>query len=334
MPIIIAENLWNFDEVVVGQAGPNTKVTIRDAHIATYAQVAQNPHSLYLKTSTKKMAMPTMVLTYAPLLRDEIAQENGFIALEESKTARRQTPFAKCEARWFHPVYAGDTLTGSRCVLEKYVRRGSQFVTFRISATNQDQLLVAQYDYTCVFSYVKGQRPPPSASASITPSPASSTVSYIAHPISNPNNSAISSGLLPIGHLLIPLTVSESQEVMLRKNEFRLAGKHKPSNIHTDEDFANKNIFAGMVNSGPATMSYVDQFIENNFPLGSLYNGGRLLLRAITPFRSGDTVTFSGTVVDHRVLASLTVMACQIKGYNQRGELVCLCEVDIALAIT
>ena len=47
------------------------------------------------------MAMPTMVLSYAPLLREEIASANGYIAFEVSKTARSQTPFAKCEVRWY-----------------------------------------------------------------------------------------------------------------------------------------------------------------------------------------------------------------------------------------
>ena len=41
--------------------------------------------------------MPSMVLAYAPLLRYDLAEHNGFVALEDSKTARRQTPFAKCD---------------------------------------------------------------------------------------------------------------------------------------------------------------------------------------------------------------------------------------------
>ena len=69
--------------------------------------------------------MPTMLNTYDPLLREDIAEANGYVAQERSATARRQTPFAKCEIRWWGPVQAGDTLTGSRRVLEKYDRRGS-----------------------------------------------------------------------------------------------------------------------------------------------------------------------------------------------------------------
>ena len=62
--------------------------------------------------------MPMMVLTYSPLLREEIVEANGFIALEWSATARRQTPFAKCETRWSRGVMAGDTIPSTRRVLE------------------------------------------------------------------------------------------------------------------------------------------------------------------------------------------------------------------------
>lgn len=44
--------------------------------------------------------MPSMVLACAPLLRYDLAAKDGLVALEDSKTARNQTPFAKCDIRW------------------------------------------------------------------------------------------------------------------------------------------------------------------------------------------------------------------------------------------
>jgi acyl dehydratase len=111
----------------------------------------------------------------------------------------------------------------------------------------------------------------------------------------------------------------------------RLAGKPKPSNIHTDEAFARQNIFGGMVNSGPATLSYVDQMLQRSFPLRAFYDGGRLLMRAITPFRAGDTVTFAGEVTGKRVEEGKNIVDCQVRGTNQRGELVCLCDATMVL---
>ena len=127
------------------------------------------------------------------------------------------------------------------------------------------------------------------------------------------------------------LVISESQEIINRKNELRLAGKPSASNIHTDEDFARQNIFGGTVNAGPATMSYVDQMLQRSFPLRAFYNGGRLLMRAVTPFRAGYTVTFEGEVTGKRVEDGNRIVECRVTGINQRGELVCLSDATMML---
>ncbi|MDA0735209.1 MAG: MaoC/PaaZ C-terminal domain-containing protein [Chloroflexi bacterium] len=311
------ERLWDYDAVEPGQAGQPTVVSITNENVVDYARLSQNP-----KYNGGAIAMPTMLISYAPLLRDDIAENNGFVALEESKTARRQTPFAKCEARWFKPVQAGDTITGNRRVLEKYERRGSKFVAFRIEATNQHGDKVAEYDYTCIFEYAKGQRAVPTAPAAdqpVTPTTPDVPAKLFSYESAS------------VGDQLATLTITESQEVINRKNDFRLAGIVRASNIHTDEEFARQNIFGGTVNAGPATMSYVDQMLQRSFPLSAFYNGGTLLMRAITPFRSGDTVTFEGEITGKREEDGKKVLECRVKGNNQRGELVCLADATMVM---
>jgi acyl dehydratase len=316
------EKLWDYDAVAPGQAGPPTVVSITRENVAEYARMSQNPDY-----PGGPVAMPTMVISYAPLLRNDIAANNGFVALEDSRTARRQTPFARGEARWFKPVRAGDIITGNRRVLEKYQRRGSRFVTFRIEATNQHGDRVAEYDYTCIFDYARGQRPAPAGPAGLPPAP--SAVATV--PARQFNFESAS-----VGDRLATLSITESQEVINRKNEFRLAGKVSASNIHTDEEFARQNIFGGTVNAGPATMSYVDQMLQRSFPLSAFYGGGTLLLRAITPFRSGDTVTFEGEITGKRQHppgpgGRRGVLECRVRGNNQRCELVCLADATLVL---
>lgn len=324
MTIALEEKLWEYDAVQPGQAGAATVVTLTPENIAAYADVAQNPDPRF--EANARLAMPTMILTYAPLMRPEIAEHNGFVAVEDSKTARRQTPFAKCEVRWFKPVQAGDTLTGTRYVHEKYERRGSRFVTFRVEATNQRGEKVAYYDYTCIFSYAKGQREVPGDAGKTQPRAGATQPTATGAPHAFTSYAAIN-----IGDPLAPLAITESVEIMLRKNDLRLAGKHRPSNIHTDEEFARKNIFGGMVNSGPATLSYVDQMLAQSFPLRAFYDGGRLLMRAITPFRSGDTVTFAGEVTAKRIENDQKLVDCRVRGTNQRGELVCLSDATLVM---
>ena len=325
----LQERLWEFDVVEPGQAGRPTVVVITPENIAEYARLSQNPDPQYREGGG--LAMPTMSLSYAPLLRDDIAEANGFLALEQSQTARRQTPFAKCEARWSGPVQAGDTITGHRRVLEKYERRGSKFVTFRVEGVNQDGVRVAEYDYTCIFEYAKGQRDTPAAPSTGSgraddgPSTGSGRTDEGCGPFTDFDR-------VVMGGQLASLSITESQEVINRKNDFRLAGKPSPSNIHTDEEFARQNIFGGIVNAGPATMSYVDQMLQKSFPLSAFYNGGSLLMRAITPFRSGDTVVFQGEITGKREEYDRKLVDCRVKGNNQRGELVCLADAVMVLA--
>lgn len=322
------EKLWLYDAVEPGQAGGETVVEITAENIAEYATVSQNPDARYRKGTAGQepgiplYAMPTMVVTYAPLLREEIAQANGFVAQERSTTARRQTPFAKCEARWFHPVKEGDTITGTRNVLEKYERRGSKFVSFRVQAHNQHGDLAAQYDYTCIFEYSAGQKAVPQEPGTATPKPLMVAPSA---------RQVLTFNAIEVGDQLATLEIIESADIILAKNDFRLAGTPSVSNIHTDEEFARANIFGGAVNSGPASMSYVDQMLELSFPLRSFYHGGSLLMRAITPFRSGDTVTFQGEITGKRIEGNEKIVECRVKGINQRGDLVTLSDASFVL---
>ena len=325
-----AEKLWTFDAVDPGQYGAETVVAINAGNIAGYAQVALNDDPRY-RDAGASLAMPTMVLAYAPLLREEIAEANGFIAQEQSKTARRQTPFAKCEIRWHQPVCDGDTITGTRGVLEKYERRGSRFVTFRVGGVNQRGETAVEYDYTCIFDYAGGQREAPGERPHPTPP--------LPSPIPSPSGGGSGWGRPSLldydsaveGTALVELSITESQEIINNRSAFRLAGRPSESNIHTDEEFARQNIFGGTVNSGPATMSYVDQMLQLSFPPEAFYNGGSLLMRAITPFRSGDTVTFAGEVTGRRREGERRIVECRVRGTNQRGELVCLSDAVLVV---
>ena len=316
------ERLWTFDAVEPGQVGNETTVEITSSNIAEYARLSLNHSPGYRSGSSELVAMPTMVLSYAPLLREELASANGFVAFEVSKNNRSQTPFAKCEIRWSVPVITGDVIVGRRRVLEKYERRGSKFVTFRVEAINQRKELVAEYDYTCIFEYAQGQREVPKLDANQTAEETPLLASQ----------ALVNFAETPVGHLLNELAITESQNIMNEKNDFRLAGRRSDSNIHTDEEYAKQNIFAGTTNSGPATMSYVDQMLGLSFSVDSFYSGGSLLMRAITPFRSGDTVTFRGEITDKREDGGKKLIDCRVKGTNQRGDLVCLSDGSFVLS--
>ena len=154
---------WEYEAVEIGQTGPPFTLEITDELIARYAQIVRNPNPAYSEDGAKerdrqlKLAMPTMIFRIAPLRRWDIAAANGFTALERVSENSRQTPFAKCEVRWLAPIRVNDVITSYGHIVDKQVRRGNKFVTFRIEASNQNDQKVAEYDYTCIFEYAKGQ---------------------------------------------------------------------------------------------------------------------------------------------------------------------------------
>jgi acyl dehydratase len=154
-----AEKRWEWESVEPGPRGEPFVADVTPESIAAYARRVRNENPAYLDCKPGDMAMPTAIFNEAPLRRNSVAQASGFVALEWVKDNPRQTPFAKCTARWFAPIRAGDTLTSTARVIEKYERRGNKFVTFRVEAINQDGVKAAEYDYTCIFEYAQGQKP-------------------------------------------------------------------------------------------------------------------------------------------------------------------------------
>ena len=151
------EKRWEFDKVEIGQAGKPFSVKMTRDLIARYAHSVRNDNPIYHSQDSDSSengeieAMPTMVFKIAPLRRSDIAENNGFVALEMATKHPRQTPFAKCEVRWFSKVYSGDVITSNGRIRDKYERRGNRFVTFRVEAINQNGVKVCEYDYVCIF---------------------------------------------------------------------------------------------------------------------------------------------------------------------------------------
>ena len=329
------EKLWDYDAVAIGQTGTETTVTLTLDTLREYARATQHARGAELDqtndatTPAAVLALPSIVLAYAPLLRYDLAENNGFVALEDAKTARRQTPFAKCDIRWHTPVVVGDCITASRRVLDKYERRGSKFVTFRVEAVNQRGVRVADYDYTCIFAYAQGQKTVPASGEAET----EGTPVKPGYPVAETRR-VLTAEQAMVGTTLPALQVTESQDTILGYNNVQLAGRLMTSNIHTDEEFARHNIFGGAVNAGPATLSYVEQMLSLSFPLSAFYAGGRLLMRAIEPFRAGQVVTLRGEVVAVQARGDHHQVGCTVRGTNQLGSLVCLAEATLNLPPT
>ena len=144
------------------------------------------------------------------------------------------------------------------------------------------------------------------------------------------NTTPVTFDSIAIGDVIPPFTVGETQET-INNSALNIFEHESRPNLHTDEEFARKSLFAGTANSGATTMAYVTQTLEAWFPASSFYKGGRLLHKAIEPFRPGDTVTFAGKVVGKRQEGGKRLVDCEIRGVNQLGQLMGFSEATVVL---
>lgn len=318
------EKRWEWDQVAPGPVSAVLVTEVSPASIADYARRVRNGNQAYALTGPRGLAMPTMVFDIAPLRRNAVAIASGYIALEWARVNPRQTPFAKCVVRWFSPIRVGDVITSRARVLEKYERRGNKFVTFRVEAINQHGTKVAEYDYTCIFEYAKGQKTSAARSASGVPHRQNSETEAV----------TIRTGMaefesIRIGDDIPSFQIAESQETIDGARDPDREGDRPPKNIHNDLDFARQGIFAGTVNAGVTSMAYVAQMLERSFHAQDFYDGGIMTFKAIEPFRPGDAVTFSGKVTGKRVADGRKLVDFEIKGVDEVGRLIGVGEVTL-----
>ena len=137
---------------------------------------------------------------------------------------------------------------------------------------------------------------------------------------------------IELGDAVTPFTIGETQETIDGARLSEGEDMEMPRNIHSDPEFAKEGMFGGTLNAGVTTMAYLNQMLERWLPNASLYGNGRLLFKAIEPFRPGDTVEFNGTVTGKRVQDGLKLVDCEIKGINQSGKLIGVAEATVAVS--
>ena len=314
------EKRWEWDVVEPGPSSEPVTSEVTADSVAAYARRVRNFNPAYAECRLGDLAMPTEIFSDAPLLRNAVAKASGFVALEWVKENPRQTAFAQCTVHWFAPVRVGDTVTSSARVVEKYERRGNKFVTFRVEALNQHGVKVAEYDYSCIFEYAKGQK---SSSTSGTSSLPTEEIEMAGV------NDKITFASLKLGDAIPAFEIGETQESIDGARNPDRVDDSPPKNIHNDPDFAKEGLFGGTVNAGVSTMAYVNQVLEQWFPAEAFYNGGSLTYKGVGPFRPGDTVVFTGKVTGKRVEDGKQYVDLEIVGTDQTGRLVGVADATV-----
>ena len=104
------EKRWEWEVVEEGVSGGQITVEITPESVESYADAVRNTNSRYYGANNGDIAMPTNIFSDAKLRRHSVAEAAGFTALEKCINNPRQTPFAKCTARWFEAIKVGDII--------------------------------------------------------------------------------------------------------------------------------------------------------------------------------------------------------------------------------
>lgn len=161
------ERIYEFEDAQIGDASPSLTQVVTGEMVRNYLLGCRNELPQYsgedalARLERGEMPIPpSMIYRIAPLRREEVMKARGFIRPESSTKNPRSTPYTKSEIFWHAPVKVGDAITAVTRVDDKYERRGSKFITFRTTATNQNGVKVGEYTYTCLWNYAKGQKKP------------------------------------------------------------------------------------------------------------------------------------------------------------------------------
>ena len=153
------EKVYEWEVAEIGDQSPPYVYEVTAEKIANYCRAVQYENPVYVNDATARemgfpgiFAPPTMLYAYAPQRRQDVIHAKGYIAPEEYSGSSRSTPFASTDIR-FQAVLVrpGDVITSTTWVVEKLQRRGNKFIKFRVTAHNQREELVADYDYVCLW---------------------------------------------------------------------------------------------------------------------------------------------------------------------------------------
>lgn len=308
---ITALPTYSWEIAQVGDTAPPFTYTVTEQSIADYCRAVRNDNPLYLDQDAARsgpfggiVAPPAYAIMCSPLRRNEVMHARGYASPEEK--AEYQTPYAKGTLFPLRPIRPGDAITSVVALEEKYERRGSTFMTWRVRATDGQGEPVHEYTYTIIW-----KQAPRDPNAPAAPRPAGG----------EPEASVAPEDALP------SIVKVESQEAIDQYGELTRVRPRVGANLHTDLEFARRTIFGGTANMGVATLAYCSEVLERAYgPAVLLRPGASLEYKGIRPIRAGYEITLSGRVTARRPSRH----DCEIRVVNQDGL---LCGIGLATVI-
>lgn len=120
---------------------------------------------------------------------------------------------------------------------------------------------------------------------------------------------------LNIGEELTPVIKKMTQEKINRY--VSIAEDYNP--IHTDEEFAKKTPFKGIIAPGYQTMAYISELMSRDFG-NAWYTNGTMDIRMVKVVRPGDLLTARAKVVEKKEEDGKNIAVFEVHLTNQNNE--------------
>jgi acyl dehydratase len=321
------EHVLQYDEIDIGQAAQPISIDVTRQTIANYARSIQEHDPIFTDAEVARsagypgiIAPASMHMVYAPARRVDIMHEHGAIAPEEASVNPRSTPFVGMEIQWHGIlVQAGDVITSVARFAKKWeARSGNKFVGIGVTAHNQRGEKVVDYQYNVMWEFAKSQksRAPDAKSATQPAAPVPTTGNVL-----DPSNLVFDA--IQVGDALPSTQWDITQELIDNYAVFNKRAGESPNPtmlLHVDEAFARNTVFAGTTLQGPAAVGHLILVLTKGFGVRNIINQGAFSERALEPVRPGDTITYTGGVLDKRVEEGKRIMVVEVTGTNQLGQ--------------
>ncbi len=332
------ERILQWDEIVIGEEAKPVTIEVTPQAMANYCTSVGEDNTVFTDDRMARaqgypgiVAPASMYFYYAPARRLDIMHEDGFISPEEASVNPRATPFVGTEARW-HGVYIcpGDRITSVCRFANKWqAGSGNRFLSIGVEATNQRGEKVVSYLYNVMWEFARGQK---SRAAGGVAGLASAAPAQSSGKILTPTNLAYDA--IQPGDTLPSIQRRITQQVIndyTSLNDREGRGPGPTSLLHVDEAFAQATVFAGTTLQGPAAVGHLVVVLTKGFGLKRVAGGATLTERALEPVRPGDTISYSGRVLDKRVEQGARLVEVELKGTNQLGQTTAVAKVTVSV---
>ena len=140
---------YTWDIAATGDTAPASTVKVSDEQIAEYCRAARYENLVYTNQPAARetglpgiVAPPAMVLALAPPQLSEVAAARA-CTLPADLSQNPVSITVRFQGVW---VTQGDTITGRTALSGKFERDGDRYLSFTVTALNQRDELVAEYD--------------------------------------------------------------------------------------------------------------------------------------------------------------------------------------------